>query len=300
MTPPYRAMAFGCTWQSDIPLPSFESDPGEAEPDILVSQSHGPPPDRGDSPSASRLRNLPGGSRFIVEGIATIDTYGGKRAEIYLGLNWSGVMPVEFFGSVSGLFMTWRGAIAMHGSAVEWNGHAILICGHSGAGKSTLAAALIARGARLISDDLSILHPRKANQPPLLYAGRRAMRLFPDIAQMLGDRVLCTEAPGSVDGKKLVVPPRIPATQAVPLGQVIVLDDEILQTQSTQEQEASQILEAHLYRPRAYAQIPGLFLRQAQIKSLARIVPVSTMQRQEARNARQFEMIAEVAENKLT
>lgn len=43
--------------------------------------------------------------------------------------------------------------ILIHGSAVAWNGHAVLILGPSGAGKSTLALSLMGMGAALVSDD---------------------------------------------------------------------------------------------------------------------------------------------------
>ncbi|OWU86826.1 serine kinase [Oceanicola sp. 22II-s10i] len=41
----------------------------------------------------------------------------------------------------------------MHASAVAYEGRGVLILGRSGAGKSALALELMARGARLVSDD---------------------------------------------------------------------------------------------------------------------------------------------------
>lgn len=45
----------------------------------------------------------------------------------------------------------------LHASCVALNGRAILIAGRSGAGKSDLALRLIDRGARLVSDDYTML-----------------------------------------------------------------------------------------------------------------------------------------------
>lgn len=53
--------------------------------------------------------------------------------------------------------LPWHGREAIHASAVEIDGRAVVIAGGSGRGKSTLATALCARGARLLADDLTSL-----------------------------------------------------------------------------------------------------------------------------------------------
>jgi serine kinase of HPr protein (carbohydrate metabolism regulator) len=63
----------------------------------------------------------------------------------------------------------------LHASCVALNGRAILIAGRSGAGKSDLALRLIDRGARLVSDDYTIL-------------------------RRMGGRLLAT-APANIEGK---------------------------------------------------------------------------------------------------
>jgi hypothetical protein len=45
------------------------------------------------------------------------------------------------------------GELGLHGAAVELGGRAVVLVGGSGYGKSTLAAALCARGGRLLADD---------------------------------------------------------------------------------------------------------------------------------------------------
>lgn len=56
-----------------------------------------------------------------------------------------------------------------NGTAVAWNGRAVLILGPSGSGKSDLALRLIDQGAELIADDLV----------ELTRAGARVMAAFP-------------------------------------------------------------------------------------------------------------------------
>lgn len=67
----------------------------------------------------------------------------------------------------------------VHASCVAIDGVAVLIEGRSGVGKSDLALRLIDRGARLVSDDYTILLRRDGTliaQPPATLAGRIEVR----------------------------------------------------------------------------------------------------------------------------
>ncbi len=59
--------------------------------------------------------------------------------------------------------------LTLHASAVALQGRALLITGPSGSGKSGLALALMALGARLVSDDRTLILPRPEG-PPLAAA----------------------------------------------------------------------------------------------------------------------------------
>ena len=50
------------------------------------------------------------------------------------------------------------GDLTVHGTTVARAGRAVLILGASGTGKSALALQMIALGARLVADDLSLIH----------------------------------------------------------------------------------------------------------------------------------------------
>ncbi|TCO69992.1 HPr kinase/phosphorylase [Rhodovulum euryhalinum] len=63
--------------------------------------------------------------------------------------------------------------ITLHASCVAAGGRAVLILGRSGAGKSALALELMARGARLVADDRTILTTRHAE---LVAAAPEAIR----------------------------------------------------------------------------------------------------------------------------
>ncbi len=77
--------------------------------------------------------------------------------------------------------MTAVSSETLHASCVAINGRAVLIEGRSGAGKSDLALRLIDRGARLVSDDYTIVFrdgrdgPLRASPSPTI-AGRIEVR----------------------------------------------------------------------------------------------------------------------------
>lgn len=50
-----------------------------------------------------------------------------------------------------------EGVLVVHGATVEYDGMALLFTGHSGAGKSTIAAIAESAGAKVLSDDRSIV-----------------------------------------------------------------------------------------------------------------------------------------------
>jgi serine kinase of HPr protein (carbohydrate metabolism regulator) len=75
--------------------------------------------------------------------------------------------------------MTMVSSETLHASCVAIDGRAVLIEGRSGSGKSDLALRLIDRGARLVSDDYTVVvreRDRLLAQPPATIAGRIEVR----------------------------------------------------------------------------------------------------------------------------
>ncbi|KRB90050.1 hypothetical protein ASE22_14110 [Sphingomonas sp. Root720] len=66
-------------------------------------------------------------------------------------------VPTVLVGIGLGLLLHRRGVTCLHGSVVSVNGRTIALLGDSGAGKSTAAAALVAAGGTLVSDDIAAL-----------------------------------------------------------------------------------------------------------------------------------------------
>ena len=66
-------------------------------------------------------------------------------------------LTVYLYGPVLGFLLRAWGRLALHASCVRIGDGAVLLAGPPGAGKSTTAAALAARGATVLSDDLTAL-----------------------------------------------------------------------------------------------------------------------------------------------
>jgi hypothetical protein len=79
------------------------------------------------------------------------------------------------------------GAEPLHGTVVVIDGHAIALVGDCGRGKSTLAAAFLARGFRILTDDVMVVAKRRGGW--VVQPGIPRLKLFPAAAAaLLGER----------------------------------------------------------------------------------------------------------------
>lgn len=88
-------------------------------------------------------------------------------------------------GSVLGFLCHQRGLLPLHASCVAYEGKVLAMAGHSGAGKSTLAALLLAQGARLLSDDVTVIDVRAEGGPRVLPTYPR-QKMWRDTLDTLG------------------------------------------------------------------------------------------------------------------
>jgi hypothetical protein len=86
-------------------------------------------------------------------------------------------------GTVAGILLHQRSMLPLHASCVVLDGSAIAIGGSSASGKSALAAALVRRGALLLTDDLCVLGASKHSVHAV--AGTMHARLWPDVMDRL-------------------------------------------------------------------------------------------------------------------
>ena len=218
----YRAKSFGLLWRSDIEIEHIAAavfDEGRA--DVVIGQVERLA-ERIPIHQINRGFVYPDGFRFDWNGVATFDMFDGSRIDYCPGPQWTGTLPWPFYSTVTALLLAWRGALPFHGCAVSVGGQGILICGDSGAGKSSLTAALVAEGAKFISDDLSVVVPDQDGDAWNLVSGRSGIRLFPAVGQwFFGDDTKCL--PDDPRGKIIAVPRNVMDESSAPLRHIIFL-----------------------------------------------------------------------------
>lgn len=100
--------------------------------------------------------------------------------------------------------LTLRGEEPLHATVLERDGRAFALLGPSGAGKSTLAAFLIARGARLVTDDM--LRLTFSNGRAMAHHGPHRLKLFDEQARLLLPEAVAAGHFNRLSGKLMVTP----------------------------------------------------------------------------------------------
>lgn len=118
-----------------------------------------------------------GGPRILLDGGCRmhVDTCGVSEAHLHTWL----------FGSGIGTLLHQRGQPPLHSAVLNIAGRGVALAGDSGAGKSTTARALLARGHRLLSDDLGVIDLTNFNA----HAGFPSIKLFAKSAHLWGDPI---------------------------------------------------------------------------------------------------------------
>jgi hypothetical protein len=97
-----------------------------------------------------------------------------------------------------------RGLLALHAAvAVDGDG-AVLLAGDSSGGKSSLLAALLARGWKMLADDVAIVRVAPDGTPEVLPVSAD-LALWPDVLRWLGPQLRpqqTPEAPDALDGEE--------------------------------------------------------------------------------------------------
>lgn len=121
------------------------------------------------------------GTQFIVDGSAT-SVWGECPADFSIE-----DLATYLLGPVMGFVLRLRGVTALHASAANVDGSAIILCGPAGAGKSTTVAALALRGVPVLCEDISPIYERGGSFWVL--PGYPRVCLWPDsIEKLFGTR----------------------------------------------------------------------------------------------------------------
>ena len=128
-------------------------------------------------------------STFDLDGIEPFKPLPGKQAFALLewGMNWCIYSHAHRF-------------LMVHGAVLEKNGRAILLPAPSGSGKSTLCAALMCRGWRLLSDELTLIDPETAEIHPLCRPVSLKNRSIDVMRAFAPDALITTPIPDTSKG----------------------------------------------------------------------------------------------------
>ena len=181
--PPGIYQALGMHLETTLVLPELiQAAPSvEREPLVqVVEADHREWPTLQASPhSTPTLQLATQDWRLELEGIGWFRATGGERLEWQRWDDSVSDRDIRTFAVTSGLgaLAIQRGALVLHGTALERDGEAILLLGHPAAGKSTLAWCLIQEGWRLLSSELVAVGSDGIVQP-----GMHQLKLWHDAA----------------------------------------------------------------------------------------------------------------------
>jgi hypothetical protein len=189
-----RYRAFGWSIASDVPLRASTDTCSPAVPDLRILRTPLHPPAGEDGAihvSAALTIVVENDARWVLHarGFDVRQRYVADVRPGLIEVGWNeGVEAVDVgwammtAGTVAQAFVS--GRPCLHGSAVAGvNGRTIAILGTSGAGKSTLAAALVAAGARLITEEVIVLDPAASR---VVQCGVPGIKTTPEAADALG------------------------------------------------------------------------------------------------------------------
>jgi len=182
------------------------------------------------------------------------------------------LIPLLLSGNVLSFVLEMRGACVLHASAVEVDGAAVAFVGPPGAGKSTIAAALVARGLPLVTDDL--LRVEAGGAEAVCYPGGNEIRLRPGSAGLAE----CIEGTSSTtDDGRVGVRPASWRNSELSLGAIVIpnLIESAEQVSLRPLSKADALIELSRY-PRIYGWTsPRAIARQfRQRTGLVRTTPV--------------------------
>jgi hypothetical protein len=212
-----RYAAFGLTVASNRALAGLAPAAPGAAPDVVVEFAAGREPETDEAareaPEGRGWRAIrpaaDGGRVFMAAaqgGLAAWSVHAsgdGTRVEV----RWRGDVAPEDVGvlvvtSVLPAILVLQGVPLLHGCAIATDGGAIVVLGGSGAGKSTVAAAAVASGRALLSDDVCALAAR--DDGVHVQPGPAQLRMYEDTAAAFGWDARRLFVAGALDDKRCV------------------------------------------------------------------------------------------------
>lgn len=217
---------YGLTIDSDLALAAPAAD-GPGLGVVALAPSDGPLVDARTAGAADdgwfAYRRLPDGAEYLrwrglFEFLVSAD--GRRIARRALAEVPDEVLQTYLLGQALSFALLKQGIEPLHATVVGIGDGAVGFLGDCGRGKSTTAAAFLAAGHRLLTDDLLVLSSRGVDV--LAHAGPPRIKLFPEPARVL----LGKRARGVAMNRatpKLVIPLESDGPRALPLRALYVL-----------------------------------------------------------------------------
>ena len=160
-----RYRGFGLEIDSEIDLAELAFGATNVSPDLRIVSAPSRPSDVSVT-DAAEVRFDAGGVQIFFAGVASFRLQPERDLiEVQTVCGAEGLVSLPLLGPVLALWLHLKGEFVLHASAVAWEGGAYALLGDKGAGKSTTAAALLACGAQLVTDDLLRLRWVDAGPP---------------------------------------------------------------------------------------------------------------------------------------
>lgn len=203
-----RYLAFGSLMESDIAFPDLALG-GEGDVRWRVSRVGAlapmhEPRELGretiyDSVAATLYAHRDG-HRIVVDDTGSFDLQADGRIFVApLATASEAFIRAHILGRVLATALHTDGWLPLHASAVLTREGVVAFLGPKGMGKSSLAAAMVAAGARLVTDDTL---PCQASMPPRAWPGIQALRVREDVREALA---LQSGDPLDVDSRRFLV-----------------------------------------------------------------------------------------------
>lgn len=214
---PFSYMAYGLVIQSDLSLPELAPiAPGRSADLTITLDAAAAPLDvvpQVDFAAEGSVLSWPAVARFHISGpgdaIRIVPVEGTS----------DDLLAFPLLGPVLFEVLRRRGYFVLHASAVLFQGRAVAFLADKGTGKSTTATALIARGGRLLADDLVAIDPAGNIQPGFaqLKLSDEARKFAPCGATMRGP------VHDLIDKTRVLLPPEMLAEEPVPVARLYEL-----------------------------------------------------------------------------
>ena len=271
--------AYGLEFRSEIAVP-FRPVTPTREPDVTVRI--GPVPKTLNATGHARCpwQAVPGAYLLDLDGVARYLVLEGREIVVEPTGGDEADLRTFLLGSVLAACLQQRGILTLHASAVETEAGAVLFAGTSGAGKSTLLAALVDRGYRMLSDDVTGVVLDAGGRPAALPAFP-AVRLWMDAVETLDWRARIG-ARVREGLEKFAAPVERFCPSPLPVRTIFTLQSHnrnTIEIESVPAGAAFELLLTYTYRKRYVHAIGGQSEHFRIVTALARQTPLSQLTR---------------------